>query len=333
MTVTPQTNATLREIATALLGCGSVCVCGHANPDGDCVGSTLALAAALRARGVDAVALLADDAPLDPTLAFLPGAGELAFASGFSGGVDAFVAVDAPNEERLGEAACRVKDASPLTVTVDHHASPERMSDLSYTDPDAAATTMIVWRLARLLGLKPEEAALRDVAECAYAGLLTDTGRFMFQNTDADALALASEMVGAGIDPSRIAQRLFQDKTLASVRVDAAAVGHLRLLAQGRAAVSWISLDDMDAAGAEKADAENAVNVIRSVRGVEVACMLKERDDCVRGSLRSKGATDVSALARELGGGGHAGAAGFTLFCPLPEAVETMSGALERLVG
>lgn len=332
MTVTAQTNTTLEEIASVLLKHGSICVCGHTNPDGDCIGSTLALARALRAVGKDVVTLVADDGPVDDAFAFMAGFDGLAPASSFDGPCEAFVAVDAPNDERLGPAGCALRDRSALTVTIDHHAAPAAMSDLSYTDPDAAATTLLVWRLAGLLGLSADDPAWRDVAECAYAGLLTDTGRFMFQNTDSASLRAAAQMLDAGACPSRIAQRLFQEKSLAAVRLDALAADHMRIVADGKAALSWISIDDMTAVGARKADSESAVNVIRSIRGIEVACMLKEREDCIRGSLRAKGPVDVASLARKLGGGGHVAAAGFTLHCSLDEALELMQDALERLL-
>ena len=334
MTVTPETNATLAEIASALLKRRLICICGHVNPDGDCIGSTLALACALRAVGREVVTLVAGDVPAPRAFDFMPGFGGLMMASELDAGApaDAFVAVDVPNDERLGDDAVALRDASAFTVTIDHHAYPRRMSDLSYTEPHAAATTLLVWQLAHHLGISDDSPAWRDIATCAYAGLLTDTGRFMFQNTDALALHAAAEMFAAGIDAAGIAQRLFQDRTLASVEIDALAVRHAEFLCEGKAVLSWISLDDMQETGAEKDDTEGAINVIRSIQGVEVACMLKERDDCVRGSLRAKGDLDVASLARELGGGGHKAAAGFTLHCPMDEARATMHDALRRVV-
>lgn len=328
MTVTPQTNTTLEAIAEALLGCSSVAVCGHVSPDGDCVGSQLALAHALRKLGKRVFCLLASDEPLDQNLMFLPGADGLLPAASFDGCAECFVAVDVPTPERLG-AADAVRRAAPLTVTVDHHAVPAAMSRLSYTDPDAAATAMLVWRLVGHLGAGYDPA----IATCAYAGLMTDTGRFQYQNADAAAFEAAGQMVAAGADPGAVAREVYQNRRVASVLLEAVAIGHMELLSEGRAALSWLSRDDFAACDAARPDAEPLIDVLRSIEGVRVACMLREQDGQVRGSLRAKDDADVSALARELGGGGHRAAAGFTFDGPLPQAVELLRSRLTALVG
>lgn len=330
MTVTPQTNATLDEIAEELLKCDVVAVCGHVNPDGDCIGSTLGLACALRAVGKTVHALVADDEPVDASFSFMPGFDTLLPASAFDGSVDAFVTVDAPNGQRIGEAADAVKAKAPFTVTIDHHAVPERYSQLSYTDPDSASATLLVWAVAKRLGISFESDAMHDVATCCYSGLLTDTGRFMHQNTDIEAFRGAADMMACGLDPARIATALFQQRTEASVKVDALAADRMRPVGD-RALLSWITLDDLQALGAGKHDAENAIAPLRSIAGFDVACILKEREGCVRGSLRAKDDTDVAAIAREFGGGGHVAAAGFTLDCGIEEAVRIMQDRLARL--
>ena len=327
MTVTPQTNTTLEGIAEALMGCSSVAICGHVSPDGDCVGSQLALACALRALGKRVFCLLATDEPLEGTLAFLPGADRLVPASSFGDYVECFVAVDVPTPERLG-AADAVRRAAPLTITVDHHAVPKAMSHLSYTDPDAAATALLVWRLVGHLGVDYDEA----IATCAYTGLMTDTGRFQYQNADAAAFEAAAQMVAAGAAPGAIAREVYQNRRLASVLLEAVAIAHLELSADGRAALSWLSTADFASCGASRPDAEPLIDVLRAIEGVSVACMLREQDGQVRGSLRAKGDVDVAALACELGGGGHRAAAGFTLDGSLDDAVALLRGRLTALV-
>lgn len=324
MTVTPQTNTTLKAIAEALLGCSSVAVCGHVSPDGDCVGSQLALACALRKQGKRVFCLLASDEPLDPNLTFLPGADGLMPASSFHDDVECFVAVDVPTPERLG-AVDAVRRAAPLTVTVDHHAVPAAMSRLSYTDPDAAATALLVWQLVGHLGVAPDKA----IATCAYTGLVTDTGRFQYQNADAWAFEAAAQMVAAGADPGEVSREIYQNRRLASVLLEAVAIRHLELLCGGRVALSWLSAEDFAACNAARPDAEPLIDVLRAIEGVEIACMLRAQDGQVRGSLRAKGDADVAALARELGGGGHRAAAGFTLEGELADAVGLLRGRLE----
>ena len=141
MSVTPQTNADLPAIAQALAERDDIVISGHVSPDGDCLGSQLVLAHALRALGKRATCVLATDEPYDEKLAFMPGMEGMVPASSFEGPVGAFVAVDVPTVERMGDAAA-LHDAAALTVTVDHHAVPTSMADLTYVDPDAAATAM-----------------------------------------------------------------------------------------------------------------------------------------------------------------------------------------------
>ena len=168
MAVTPQTNTDLGAIAEALRSRDDFIICGHVSPDGDCLGSQLGLAAALKGLGKRVTCLLAKDEPIDERLGFLPGAAELVPAASFDGIARTFVAVDVPTRERIGEAAAALLEGCDLTVTVDHHAVDSTMTDLVYVDPDAASTTMLVWELAGLLGA--ERAG--DVAQCCYTGLV-----------------------------------------------------------------------------------------------------------------------------------------------------------------
>ena len=323
MAVTPQTNATLEDIARELLSHDNYVICGHVSPDGDCIGSQLGLAWALRQAGKNVACVLARDEPVDVNLAFLPGAGELMWAGAYEGPCDSFVAVDVPTPERLGDGAALQKRAS-FTVTVDHHAVPEAMSLLSYTDPDAASTTMLIWELAGLMGIDRD----RLVSTCCYTGLMTDTGRFQHQNADAAAFEAATEMVAAGAAPAEVARHIYQNRSLASIQLEGIAVRHMALSADGEAVLSWLSLDDFASCGAVKPDAEMLIDFLRSIRGVRVACMLREQAGEVRGSLRAKDGTDVAAIAREFGGGGHTAAAGFTLHESLAEGVATIAARL-----
>ena len=326
MAVTPQTNTNLASIAEALRANDDFIICGHVSPDGDCLGSQLGLAAALKSLGKRVCCVLAKDEPIDERLAFLPGAADLVPAASFDGRACTFVAVDVPTCERIGEAAASPM-RSQVTVTVDHHAVDTTMSDLVYVDPDAASTTMLVWELAGLLGVQRDG----DVALCCYTGLVTDTGRFQYQNTDAAAMRAASEMVEAGADPASVSRALFQNRSLPSVRLEGLAVERMVFGAGGSYAMSWLVREDFEATGAVKADAEPLIDALRSVAGVRVACMLREQDDVVRGSLRAKDNTDVAAIARLFGGGGHVAAAGFTLHCSIEEACRLVDETLAAI--
>ncbi len=321
------------------------------------------------------VCVLARDEALDAGAASLPGARDLVWAGLVERAPQCFVAVDVPTRERLGDAA-RLLEESAASATVDHHAVDDRMTDICYTDPDSASTSLLVWELIGYLGVEPSA----EMATCAFAGLMTDTGRFQYQNADARAFSLGAEMVSCGAEPAHIGSAFYQNRTLASVKLEAAAISHLRLIAGGAAALSYVSVDDMAACGAVKADAEPLIDIasvkleaaaishlrliaggaaalsyvsvddmaacgavkadaeplidiLRSLAGVRVACMLREQPDGVRGSLRAKDDTDVSALARRFGGGGHRAAAGFSVKdASVLEAVELLTEKVADLV-
>ena len=328
MTTTPQTNATLAEIAQVVRDNDDFVICGHVSPDGDCLGSQLALWHAMRALGKRATCLLVRDEPVGVALAWLPGIDEMVPAALFDGPCDVFFGVDVPTRERIGDAVS-ILDRAKTSVTVDHHAAETTMCEHVHVDPDSASASILVWELVKLLcDESPSECAL-----CAYTGLVTDTGGFRFQNSDVRAFAAASDLIAHGVDPAFVATSVFQNRTLPSLKLEALVIERMGIVADGGGAISWIASADMERLGAVKADAEPLVDCIRSLSGTRVACILREQDGMVRGSLRSKDDTDVASLARELGGGGHRAAAGLTLDMPLDEAIEFMSVKISDLLG
>lgn len=333
MATTPQTNTTLERIALALKDADDIVIGGHISPDGDCLGSQLGLACALRQLGKNVTCTLASEAPLDSGLLFLPGSGELVYAGLPQRRPKTFVAVDVPTRDRLGEAQWKLHEKASLTITIDHHAVDSRMAALSYTDPDAASCSMLVWEVAKLLGVTLEG----DVAACAYTGLMTDTGSFRNQNADARAFVAAAEMVAAGADAGGIASNVYQSRTIASLRLEARVVERMRFAANGGFLISYLTLKDFEETGAVMADAEQSVSLLRSLAGVRVACMLKEVEGAkgvfIKGSFRAKDDTDVREIACRHSGGGHRAAAGFKMFCPMDHAIEQLVGEFEELLG
>ena len=325
----PKTNTSLAGLAQAMSGCESFAITGHVNPDGDCLGSQLALALALRQIGKKADVLLAQDAPIEEGLHFLPGFGELIPACRYDGTPDGFICVDVSVPDRIKDSAAVMARARRVFV-LDHHEKPQVEAELTYDDPDAASCSMLVWDLVRELGARYTP----EIALCAYTGLMTDTGRFQYQNTDMRAFVAAAQMVSAGASPSLASREFFQNRSVASLKMEQQMISRMRIVNGGEAVLSMVTLDDFAECGAVDADAESLIDTLRSVRGVRVACLLKERDGFVRGSLRAKDdGTDVAALARALGGGGHKAAAGFTLHMPLSQAVSAVEEQLAGLRG
>lgn len=323
--ITPQTNTDLPAIAEVLRAHDSFVICGHVNPDGDCLGSQLVVAHALRLLGKQVTCVLAQDVPIDSRLAFMPGAGDFVAACGVNEPAEVFLALDVPTLERMGDAAA-LHAAADLSITIDHHAMPTTTSALTYVDPDAASTTLLAWELVSCLGVERDAV----MATCAYTGLVTDTGRFQFQNADARAFAAAAEMVAAGADPAVVSRWVYQNRSKGSLLLEGMAISRLRLNKAGSVALSWVEREDFERFDAVKADAEPLIDTLRSLEGVRVACVLREQDGIVRGSLRAKDDTDVSLLARTFGGGGHWAASGFTIEDSLDSALKQVCDLLER---
>ena len=320
MVVTQLTNTTLADIAKVMRLNDDFVICGHVSPDGDCIGSQLTLWHALHALGKHATCVRVRDEPIGESLEWLPGVSGIIPAEAYEGSCGVFVGVDVPTRERIG-VAVNLLDRAATSITIDHHAAESRMCDHVYVDPKSASASILVWELVKELCDKPPfESAL-----CAYTGLMTDTGGFRFQNSDENAFSAASELIAFGVDPAFAAASVFQNRTMASLKLEATVIDRMHVFANGEAVLSWVSSDDMKRFGAIKADAEPLIDSLRSLSGTRVACMLREQDGKVRGSLRSKDETNVAWLARELGGGGHQSAAGFTLDMPLDEAIKFMT--------
>ena len=203
------------------------------------------------------------------------------------------------------------------------------MSDLSYTDPDAAATCLLIWDLIPLMGVP----VTKEIATCCYTGTMTDTGRFQYQNATQWVFDAAGQMVHQGADPAAIATAVFQNRTLASLLLEERMISRIQYLADGQAVMSWLYLKDFEELGAKRSDSEPLINTLRSLRGIRVACILRENQDDIRGSLRAKDHTDVASVARAFGGGGHRVAAGFTIFShDIDSAKRKVTQAIEDLL-
>jgi bifunctional oligoribonuclease and PAP phosphatase NrnA len=288
----------------------TVVLTGHVQPDADALGSTLALAEALRRRGARVLATFPGPFTLPQSLGWLPGAEGLVPSTAVPATPDVFVSLDAASPARLGELA-PLLDAARTSVVVDHHASNPGFGDVRLVDPTAPATVVLVADLLDDLGISVDRA----LATCLYAGLAADTGSFRFGSTRPDTHDLAARLLATGIDHARISQRLF----------DTAPFGWLGLLSvvTGRAVLetrvgnglvwTWSSTAEAAEHGLPGEQLEALVDVIRATEEADVSCVLKGQDDGSWSvSLRSRGRTDVARVAMGLGGGGHRAAAGYT---------------------
>jgi phosphoesterase RecJ-like protein len=306
------------RVAVHLRKAKSAVLCAHVRPDGDAIGSVLALTLALRSIGVAAVPTLADERPAPSTYSFLPGHA-LYVPPAELEAPEVFVALDTPIPERLGVAR-QLADSAASTIVIDHHPDALEWGTVNLLDSVASATGQIVWELLDALEVRPTP----EIATCCYAALATDTGRFAFQNTTPRALHDAAFMVEAGASPADIARLVYQERSPASLAIETIAMQRLTVVNDGRVAWTFLTDEDFETSGALPEEAEHLPDAIRQLRGVDVVALLRQKGDEVRGNLRAKGSFDVGAVARSLGGGGHAPAAGFTVDGKVADVIDRL---------
>lgn len=316
-------------IRALLDGARTVVVCAHTSPDGDALGSQLALVEGLRARWpqLRVTPLLADEAPVPRIYAFLPGAEELVCPSAYHDTPDLFVSVDLSEPKRLSEAA-QVLAKSRHAAILDHHPNDGPQADAFVIRPGAAAAGIIVAEFLDFLGVE----ITQSMAQNLMCAIMTDTGRFQYQNTDCEAFAVAGMLMDRGASPSDISLNVYQSFRLPFLHLKSLVMGRITTFEHGRIAYSYATQNDFDRTGADLDECDGLIDVVRSVEGSEVALFLKRvPKGYVRGNLRSKGAKDVSAVAQAMGGGGHRAAAGFTYNGDIDEALAAVLPLLRGL--
>lgn len=287
----------------------SVLITSHVNPDGDAVGTSLALQRILSALGKTATVWLRDEPPT--VLRALPGAASMHHGerppAGFPEAFDRVVVLECPTLDRSGLEAHL---ASRPLLNIDHHLGNDLYGESPWVEPEAPAVGEMVLRLADALRapVGPETATLLLVA------IVTDTGGFRFSNASPSAFRAAARLVEEGGRPEQVARWIYESQPPATVRLMGEMIDSLALHGEGKVATAWLTPQMFEAAGAAAGDAEGLIDIPRSIAGVEAVALLRTLEDNVfKASLRSRGRADVEAIARRFGGGGHHNAAGCRL--------------------
>lgn len=294
----------------------------HENPDGDALGSLLAMTSALRAIGKDVAQYLSGQSPLPAEYSFLPLA-ELSRTLPEDAGARIVVAVDCANERRLGPDTAFL-EAAPQVIDIDHHHDNTRFGDVNLIVADASSTAEIMRDIVAALDVP----LTRELAEQIYIGLVTDTGRFQYSNTTPKAHRLAAELVEAGADVNGIFQAVYETVQLPKLKLLGRALEHAQPYEGGRLVVAHLYRSDFTDAGATEPFSEGVIDYLRQAEGAEVVGLIREPPPHAGGprwrvSLRSRREDiDVSAIARGSGGGGHRQAAGFSHDGPLEAIIE-----------
>jgi len=283
----------------------------HEHPDGDALGSLIAMQELLRSIGKDSVMYIhPDEFPLPHEYRFLP--------------LDGLVPLppeDLP-DRTIVYLDCGNADRNPVTpsegharvVNIDHHHDNTRFGTVNHVVPQASCTAEIVWDLMRELGVEPSLSA----AEGLYVGLVTDTGRFMYRNTGPTAHLMAADLIAAGVEPFEIYRRIYEGVPYGKLALLARALANVERYDEGRLTITRVSAADFAATHAEESYSEGVIDHLRALEGTVVAGLVRDRLGPGQNGLRkvslraSDDRVDVSAIARAQGGGGHPQAAGFT---------------------
>ncbi|HKN21209.1 MAG TPA: bifunctional oligoribonuclease/PAP phosphatase NrnA [Terracidiphilus sp.] len=292
-------------------------ICSHTRPDGDAVGSMLALGMVIEQMGKAAHLVTADRVPIQYWQ--LPGTDAIHTMPRIRGRYDAAILLECDSLERT-----RLRGLEDLfVINIDHHITGLEFAHLNWIDHSAASVGEMVYQLARAAGA----AITPQMAQCLYTTILTDTGGFCYGNVRESTFALARELVQAGADPIAIAQQVYFSVSASKLLLLGAALR--RLKREGCLAWLWVTHQDTQRACATEEDCEGIVNVALGMAGVDTGVFLRELPDGgIRLSLRSKGKLNVAAIAARLGGGGHQNAAGCTLQGPLPRALKEILAEL-----
>jgi phosphoesterase RecJ-like protein len=294
----------------------------HARPDGDAIGSVLALAEVLDQLGCQADIILADPIPF--TYRTLPNIDRIHNAPSASDidptGTIPAILLECDGIARTGLLGLEDR----ILVNIDHHASGRHFASLNWIEEHACAVAAMIYRIA--IAAKVEITP--SIATCLYTAILSDTGSFTHASTNAETFALAHDLAAHGANPSQIARDLYFSNPASKIRLLGTALSNLKC--DGPLAWSWVTNDEMDQAGAEAEDCEGVVNYLISIDGIESAVFLRELPsaDQFRLSIRSKGKVDVAQIAEGFGGGGHRSASGCTLDGPLTEATDRILAQL-----
>lgn len=294
-------NPELGRIVDAIHSRRRFVVSSHARPDGDAIGSELAMAYALRAIGKEVEVVNVDAAP--PSLMPFPGVSEIRIANRVEGEFDAAIIMECSDLKRTGVEGL---DRS-FVINIDHHPGNTEYGQLNWFDATAAACGEMVYELVRALG-----APLTcEIATHVYLAILTDTGSFHFSSISPRTFDICREALQAGVDPVRVARTVYDSNSMGRLKVFGAVLNAMQVDPSGRIAVLYLDHETARAAGGTYDDTEGLINEPLTVKDIQAVVFFKQDQvDHYRVSMRSKGEVDIGAVAKEFGGGGHKNAAG-----------------------
>lgn len=313
----------LSQVVELIENKGKFSITAHLRPDGDSLGSSLGLYWLLQALNKDVEVIMRD--PVPHAYQKLPGARDVRITPAADKAYDAVFVIECSDIARPGLRELE----NQFVVNIDHHATTALFGKINWIDSTASACGEMIYNLAKALGVR----VTKEMAECCYTALITDTGSFHYSNTTERTFKVASELLRTGVKPAKTAEAVFASYPWSRIQLMGAVLSTARRDASGRVAILRHSLEMQHSAEASDEDADGFVNYPLTVGEVEAVAMLKESELGVyRTSLRSKGEVNVAKVAERFGGGGHRNAAGCTLRGTWEEAEEKIIALLQDAV-
>lgn len=316
-------NNKLIDLAEFLKKEDNYIVCGHVNPDGDVIGSAFAMYLILKQLGKNVIVSF-DPSYVPKKYRFLQfdkiiDAKEIAKFEKESLKKKNLIILECPSIGRLGALESVSKEVNSV-VNIDHHLENDGYGKINIIFSEASATTEIIYYLAPLLDIDIS----RDIATCIYVGILTDTGRFQYSNTDRRTHIITADLLEKGVEPNTVFQNIYESVSYPSLKLVADIISKSQIVCDGKVIWSVIERKDIKK-GADIGDIENLIDYLRSVKGPEVSVLIKKDNNDKKISLRSRGNIDVAAIASSRGGGGHAAAAGFSTTDDVDDIIKWIS--------
>jgi phosphoesterase RecJ-like protein len=304
MTETTSKRTELDHIVEAIAARRRFVISSHSRPDGDSIGSQLAMAFALRALGKE-VAVVNSDAAPGPLMTF-PGVPDIQIADRVSGEFDAAIIMECGDLARTGVAGLD----RYFVINIDHHPGNSRYGQINWFDSTAAACGEMVYDLVRALGVPLSS----DIAAHVYLAILTDTGSFHYSSISPRTFEICRETLLAGVDPVRVARNVYDSNNMGRLKLFGAVLSAMQLDPTGRIAIVYLDHEMARAAGGTYEDTEGLINLPLTVKEIRAVVFFKQAEgEEYRVSMRSKGDIDIGAVAKDFGGGGHKNAAGCTV--------------------
>jgi phosphoesterase RecJ-like protein len=328
MTVTPEISLdqACQQVVERIRAGRNFLITSHRNPDGDAIGSSLALQGILRKMGKTATVLVRD--PFGKPLRNIPRSDQVVITdrlpADYPAAYDALFTMECPDHERTGFPVL----PGPV-VNIDHHSGNTMYGEVNYVDLEAPAVGEMVLKINRVLRVPLD----KEIAIAAYVSLASDTGFFRYTNTNMRAFDAARELVQAGVEPGQVSLWINESVPASAIKLLGLCLTTLQLTAGGKIATLEMPKRFLEEVGASGEDSDGIVNYGRTIDGVLVSVLFKEADGGVRVSMRAKPGVDVYAVASMFGGGGHKAASGCFIPLPMEQAKAKLLGVLRPAVG